>query len=149
VFAADFHCAEIFQEMAIHRERAQVYSVVGTRMRSVGVCEAYAMVRNGQARLISSSRATQCVIQLTVTLAAAGQGSQISISYAEMQAIAGLCGRALPHRTRIKRHPDGTEERIEIPENFAFKAQKKFSWWPAIGDTLAVRVGPRVKRLSN
>ena len=78
--------------MAIHRDRAQVYSVYGRRMRSIGVGEAYVMVRTGQARLMSGSRSTKVAIQLTVTLSPDGEASKLSITFSEMQAIAGEFG---------------------------------------------------------
>jgi len=117
--------------MARHAYRAKVLNVNGERIKSVGYSEANALVDSGAARRISRPKAP-LVIQLTSRDTT--YRTESSISLQEMEANAE--GAVHSHMRIRGRRP----ERIG---NFVDRSMTKIELWPDIGDTKAVRVGPR------
>ncbi len=115
--------------MARHAYRARVYSVNGERLRSIPRREAEEMVDSGQAIRLSRLKAPELVIQLRH--ARNERSDPATITLAEVEANAGVRGPRQRNRDKVK------------IGNFVDKAMTKIEAWPYVGDTKAVRVGPR------
>lgn len=112
--------------MARHPNRAQVYSVNGRRLRSIGKQEALDIVDSGQALRLSRLKADELVIMLTARKAS--YRPTASITFNEMKAIAGECGPRVRGETLLRLG------------NFVDEAMTKLELWPVIGDNLAPRM---------
>jgi hypothetical protein len=111
--------------MARHAYRAKVLNLIGELVHHVSHCEAAAMVESGHARRVSRSKATTLVVQLTVQRQLEVGTRDATITLQEMQANAfGAAG-------------------IVRRRGFVDRSMDKIEVWPTVGDTLAVRVGPR------
>lgn len=117
--------------MARHAYRVKVFNVNGERIKSIGYSEAWAMIDNGTASRLSPLKAP-LIIQ--VKSREVTYRTEASISLQEMEANGE--GAAHPHMRRRARRPG----RIG---NFVDRSMTKIELWPDIGDTKAVRVGPR------
>lgn len=117
--------------MARHIHRAKLLNVNGELIRYIGYQEAVDMVECGEAMRLSRLKAGQLVIKLRQARTPDRVKNEASITFAEMQANAGVRGC----RRRSKRRG--------YVGNFVDRAMTKIKLWPLIGDTRAVRVGPR------
>lgn len=122
--------------MARHAERAQVYSCDHRRLKSIGLVEAWELVKDGQATRLTSNDDLKRGKPLAIMLKSREVEYRVmsGITLSEMEAnAAGAAGLA------ERRH--GKRGRLG---NFVDRAMTKIEVWPEIGDNLAVRVGPRV-----
>jgi hypothetical protein len=104
----------------------------GEPVRRIGLQEALQMVERGEAIRVSRIKANKLVIRLTEPqkLNLISQIRGTSISHAEVEANVGLRGC----RRRARRGYVG---------NFVDRSMSKIEIWPEVGDTRAIRVGPR------
>ena len=114
------------------QDRAVLQTCYGDRIKAIGYEEALSMIDNGVATRVSRPKAPLVVRLKEVRRQTAPMGTTITLS--EMEAIAGLRGPR--HRSRRRR-------RAGQLGNFVDAARTKFEVWPLVGDTKAVRVGPR------
>jgi hypothetical protein len=109
-------------------------SVNNEIIRRIGLQEALEMVATGEAIRISGIKAKKLVVRLnSPRRSSLAEVKGVTITFAEVQANAGLRGRRLRGRGRET-------------GNFVDRAMAKIQIWPYVGDTLAIRVGPKPPR---
>lgn len=114
--------------MARHSDRATLLNVNGGIVRHIDIREANKMVALGEAICLASGK--QAFFRLLEPRTLTSQIRNNSISFAETEANVGLRGC----RRRARRGYVG---------NFVDRAMTKIEIWPEVGDTRAIRVGPK------